>query len=201
MSQELIKGVGKKLNIDDNSIKVSKTIGKEVTIKLKDIVNIDYEEGTMSKNGLINIKWNENGKLLKENFMFRCFSNDIVKELVNGVNRFLEDTSKGLNIEEKEKVGVFQQLNKESREQIETKVKSKQVEKEKLIELENKGIPYCPKCKSTSLTTTNKKLSLGRAAVGGALLGGTGAVLGGLTSKKIDLVCMNCGHKFKLGKK
>lgn len=201
MSRELIKGVGKKLNIDDDSIIVSKTIGKDVTIKLKDIVNIDYEEGTMSKNGLINIKWNENGKLLKENFMFRCFSNDIVKEFVNGVNRFLEDTSKELIIEDKEKVGVFQQLNRESREQVETKLKSKQAEKEKLIELEKQGIPYCPKCKSTSLTTANKKLSLGRAAVGGALLGGTGAVLGGLTSKKIDLVCMNCGHKFKPGKK
>lgn len=201
MSRELIKGVGKKLNIDDDSIIVSKTIGKDVTIKLKDIVNIDYEEGTMSKNGLINIKWNENGKLLKENFMFRCFSNDIVKEFVNGVNGFLEDTSKELIIEDKEKVGVFQQLNRESREQVETKLKSKQAEKEKLIELEKQGIPYCPKCKSTSLTTANKKLSLGRAAVGGALLGGTGAVLGGLTSKKIDLVCMNCGHKFKPGKK
>lgn len=201
MSRELIKGVGKKLSIDDDFIIVSKTIGKDVTIKLKDIVNIGYEEGTMSKNGLINIKWNESGKELKENFMFRCFSNDIVKKFVNGVNRFLEDTSKELIIEEKEKVGVFQQLNRESREQVETKLKSKQAEKEKLIELEKQGIPYCPKCKSTSLTTANKKLSLGRAAVGGALLGGTEAVLGGLTSKKIDLVCMNCGHKFKPGKK
>ena len=37
--------------------------------------------------------------------------------------------------------------------------------------------------------------------MGGALLGGTGAVLGGLTSKKVELLCMNCGHKFKPGKK
>lgn len=201
MSRELIKGVGKKLNIDDDSIIVSKTIGKDVAIKLKDIVNIDYEEGTMSKNGLINIRWNENGKLLKENFMFRCFSNDIAKEFVNGINKFLEDTSKELIIEDKEKVGVFQQLNRESKEQIENRVKDKQEEKERLTKLEKQGIPYCPKCHSTSISTANKKLSLGRAAVGGALLGGTGAVLGGLTSKKIDLVCMNCGHKFKPVKK
>ncbi|MDU5211472.1 MAG: hypothetical protein E6441_17610 [Clostridium sp.] len=70
-----------------------------------------------------------------------------------------------------------------------------------MLKLQKEGIPYCPKCHSTSLTTTNKKLSVGRAAVGGALLGGTGAILGGLTSKKVELLCMNCGHKFKPGKK
>lgn len=74
-------------------------------------------------------------------------------------------------------------------------------EEKKLENLRKQGIPYCPKCHSTSLTTTNKKLSVGRAAVGGALLGGTGAILGGLTSKKVELLCMNCGYKFKPGKK
>ncbi|MGL4108314.1 hypothetical protein [Clostridium sp. LP20] len=73
-------------------------------------------------------------------------------------------------------------------------------EKEKLEDLKKQGIPYCPKCHSTSLTTKDKKLSVGRALVGGALIGGTGAVLGGLTSKKVELLCMNCGYKFKIGK-
>lgn len=74
-------------------------------------------------------------------------------------------------------------------------------DKERITDLKKQGIPYCPKCHSTSLTTTNKKLSVGRALVGGALIGGTGAVLGGLTSKKVELLCMNCGYKFKPGKK
>lgn len=90
---------------------------------------------------------------------------------------------------------------KKQMEKAEEKRKKKLEEKEHLKELDKQKVPYCPKCHSTSLTTANKKLSVGRAAVGGALLGGTGAILGGLTSKKVELLCMNCGHKFKPGKK
>lgn len=60
-----------------------------------------------------------------------------------------------------------------------------------------RGIVSCPKCGSTSITTSNKKLSVTRAAAGGALFGKAGAVLGGTSSKKIYNVCMNCGHKWK----
>lgn len=59
-------------------------------------------------------------------------------------------------------------------------------------------IPKCPRCKSTSLTYTTKKLSLGRAAVGYGLAGPAGGVLGGLTSKKGYAVCLNCGKKWKI---
>lgn len=72
---------------------------------------------------------------------------------------------------------------------------------------ENKkaGIVSCPKCGSTSITTTNKKLSASRGAAGtavGGLLGNVpgavaGAVVGSLSSKKIYNVCMNCGHRWK----
>lgn len=56
----------------------------------------------------------------------------------------------------------------------------------------------CPRCKSTSITYTTKKLSLGRAAVGAAVAGPAGAVIGGLTSKKGYAVCLNCGKKWKI---
>lgn len=66
------------------------------------------------------------------------------------------------------------------------------------------GIVSCPKCGSQSITTTNKKLSASRGAVGalaGSVLSVPGAIVGGavggLTSKKIYNVCMNCGHKWK----
>lgn len=59
-------------------------------------------------------------------------------------------------------------------------------------------IPKCPRCKSTSISYTTKQLSLGRAAVGGALAGPAGAVLGGVTSKKGYAVCLNCGKKWKI---
>lgn len=198
----LIKGVGKKITIGTDRIKVSKTIGKDIEIPLDNISSINYEKGTMSKNGNINIEWtNGEGSKLKESMMFRCFSNDIVEEATNGILKYLEDPNKTLVINEKEKIGVFQQINREGREQAIEKLEQKQKDKERLADLKKQGIPYCPKCNSTSLTTTNKKLSIGRAVVGGSLFGGAGAVLGGLTSKKIELVCMNCGHKFKPSKK
>lgn len=56
----------------------------------------------------------------------------------------------------------------------------------------------CPYCKSTSITYTTKKLSLGRAAVGYGLAGPAGGILGGLTSKKGYAVCLNCGKKWKI---
>lgn len=86
----------------------------------------------------------------------------------------------------------------------------KAMSKPKTAYKENKkrGIVSCPKCGSTSITTTNKKLSAKRgvagAVIGGALTGGVGAgvgaVAGGLSSKKMYNVCMNCGHRWKPGK-
>lgn len=58
-------------------------------------------------------------------------------------------------------------------------------------------VPRCPKCHSTSISYQNK-VSVGRAAVGGALAGPTGAVLGGLTGKKGYAVCLNCGKRWKI---
>lgn len=202
MEDVLINGVGKKITISNDIINLNKTIGKDIEIPLIKITNINYEKGTMSKNGTIKIEWNNNdGKLLKESIMFRCFSNNIVEEAIKRILRFLENPEEDLEINKKEKTGVFQQINIEAKEEATIKAEIKNEEKERLAKFKREGIPYCPKCKSTSLTTTNKKLSVGRAVVGGVLLGGVGSVLGGLTSKKVELLCMNCGNKFKLGKR
>lgn len=56
----------------------------------------------------------------------------------------------------------------------------------------------CPKCGSTSIQYTNKKLSVGRALVGDAVAGPAGAVLGGLSSKKGYAVCLKCGKQWKI---
>lgn len=67
----------------------------------------------------------------------------------------------------------------------------------------------CPKCGSTSITGQKKgygivKGGLGAAALGAAT-GGIGAIIGlgagNIGSKKIQCTCMNCGYKFKAGKK
>lgn len=57
----------------------------------------------------------------------------------------------------------------------------------------------CPKCKSTQLSAGDKGFSLGKAAVGGALLGGVGLLGGLIGSKKLMVGCMNCGHKWEAG--
>lgn len=66
------------------------------------------------------------------------------------------------------------------------------------------GVVTCPKCGSSSITTSNKKISVGK-GVAGAVVGslvnpvGTvvGAAVGATHSKKIYNVCMNCGHRWK----
>lgn len=55
----------------------------------------------------------------------------------------------------------------------------------------------CPKCKSTNLTANTKGFGLGKAAVGGILLGPVG-LLGGLFGSKTPVfICLNCGNQFK----
>lgn len=74
----------------------------------------------------------------------------------------------------------------------------KKAKKELIKENKSKGIACCPKCGSTSITTTDKKLSITRGIVGGAILGPIGAGVGALTSKKIYCVCLTCGHRWKI---
>ena len=70
-------------------------------------------------------------------------------------------------------------------------------------ENEEKGVFCCPLCGSTDLQVTggnNKKdFSLGKAVGGALLVGGVGALAGflGEGSDKADILCMNCGLKFK----
>ena len=62
----------------------------------------------------------------------------------------------------------------------------------------DKDVSCCPKCGSTSISTSNKKLNMNRAFIGGVLAGGIGAIIGGTTRKKIKCVCLTCGHKWKV---
>lgn len=64
-----------------------------------------------------------------------------------------------------------------------------------------KAYDYCPKCKLTPQGGIMKPIgertggfSVGKAAVGGVLLGPVGLVAGALGKKKVTLVCDNCGY-------
>lgn len=78
---------------------------------------------------------------------------------------------------------------------------SKLASKDRIKQMKKEGIAFCPKCKGTSIqyVERRKRLSLGRAATGGVLLGPVGAGVGAITSKKYKgfVKCMNCGHQWK----
>lgn len=98
--------------------------------------------------------------------------------------------------EEAAKRKMIAEEKREKRKEYERAV-NMYVDATKRIEKNNK-IVRCPKCKSTSIQYTNKKLSLGRAIVGDVVAGPAGAVLGGLSSKKGYAVCLNCGKRWKV---
>jgi len=58
------------------------------------------------------------------------------------------------------------------------------------------GVACCPKCGSTSLSANQKGFRPGRAVAGAVLTGGIGLVAGGIGAKKVEVTCLNCGHKY-----
>lgn len=106
---------------------------------------------------------------------------DIEKEIVEEKrNRYQEEQSKKRRIE---------------RDRLEACQNAKYERQQRAI---IKNMAKCPRCGSTSISYDTKKLSLGRALVGDAIAGSTGAILGGLSSKKGYGVCLKCGKRWKV---
>jgi tellurium resistance protein TerD len=57
----------------------------------------------------------------------------------------------------------------------------------------------CPKCRSTQVTANTQGFGLGKAAVGGILLGPVGLLGGLIGSNTITITCLQCGHRWKPG--
>lgn len=99
-------------------------------------------------------------------------------------------------------MGFMDKLKEQAKEINRKEVDRILAEKERIATLDAQGIPYCPKCKSESVQylDRHKKLSVGRAIVGTAILPGAGTVIGALTSKKHNGVmkCLKCGNEWKL---
>lgn len=55
----------------------------------------------------------------------------------------------------------------------------------------------CPKCESMNIAPSQKGFGLGKAAVGGLLLGPVGLLGGMIGRKKVEMVCQACGNKWK----
>lgn len=76
----------------------------------------------------------------------------------------------------------------------------KEQAKQRIKENRSAGIACCPKCGSTSLSANKKGFSLGKAAAGAFVAGPVGLVGGTMGANKLEITCLNCGHKFKPGK-
>lgn len=85
--------------------------------------------------------------------------------------------------------------NKRMEEIQEQKLQKKVLEQQASV---LRNMAKCPRCGSTSISYDTKKLSVGRVLVGDAIAGPTGAILGGLSSKKGYGVCLKCGKRWKL---
>lgn len=74
--------------------------------------------------------------------------------------------------------------------------------KQRIAENKAAGVACCPKCGSTSLSANKKGFGVGKAAAGVFLTGGAiGVLAGGIGANKVQVTCLNCGHKFFPGKK
>lgn len=124
-------------------------------------------------------------------------------------------------MEKKQEVEILtiDQLPEKQQElQIKIQLANLQAQQEQLAlqqqQLQMQRIQYdsivkCPKCGSTSITGQKKgfgvvKAGLGVAAglaTGGLAVAAIGAGAGNIGRKKIQCTCMNCGYKFKAGKK
>jgi len=77
-------------------------------------------------------------------------------------------------------------------------IKEKEEFKEEGKRLQESDELFCPKCHSKQVTYAGRKVSVGKAVVGGVAFGGVGAVLGGLSGKKGNMKCLKCGHTYKI---
>ncbi|SKA25321.1 hypothetical protein [Megasphaera cerevisiae] len=55
-------------------------------------------------------------------------------------------------------------------------------------------VSRCPRCHSTEHTAENKGFGYKKAALGGLALGPLGLLAGGIGSKKVEFICLHCGH-------
>lgn len=88
---------------------------------------------------------------------------------------------------------------KEQIKQMKEQIKAEQ--KERINKYKKEGIPYCPKCHSTHLKAQRKGFGVTKAAIGLCLTAPYGLLAGFIGSRKIELICLNCGYRFKPGRR
>lgn len=179
------------ITVDDSEISFEEKKGLSGKVKISDLERFEVTMGTFTEYGVLTLE--ANSKEVKIHFLSN-YNKDMKKlqERLGFQNINEPETVK------KEKEEKPRKTIAEMEAEMPESWKAKQAEKARVEQLKKDKIPFCPKCHSTSVTYRDKKLSVGRAVVGGAIAGGAGAVLGGLTSKKGKMKCLNCGHEWKI---
>ncbi len=94
-------------------------------------------------------------------------------------------------------MGIMDSVKNKLKENHEKFLDKMEQDKQRKKEMDEQGIPYCPKCLSTSLRDDKKGGSIIKGLVGGAIVGPVGLLAGGIGRNKIVLNCLKCGHKFR----
>lgn len=120
-----------------------------------------------------------------------------------------ELTAKGWVLTENSE-DVLNQYRTQKAEKAQARKEKRKEAYENLAKIESNGGIFqrhvrCPRCRSTNIQVVGqhkKGFSVGKAATGVVLTGGIGSLAGfaGKKTKKVDMICMNCGKQFKYKK-
>lgn len=215
--------VGKeKICSDDNNYLI-KALGYKLPLSIKDTVKVELDKGRLpfeeAKNLIEQQKLKDSIEHQKTLNQLRQQS-EIVKEeavvtsapknvepvsepepkVVDNANQELKSDNNTYSSHPDETANVTEQsVHEEKTSKLEKAVKVTSMIGSVINSMRQ---PHCPKCRSTNVQAVGqhrKGFSVGKAVAGTALSGGLGAIAGfaGKNTKKVDMICMNCGKKFR----
>lgn len=122
----------------------------------------------------------------------------------NKINYSVQTTNNNVITKEQMEMQIQMQQLKMQQQQLNIQAEQLRIQQQQF-----NSMIKCPKCGSTSISSNNKGYGVVKGGLGalalGTMTGGLGAVVGlgagNIGRKKVICTCMNCGHKFKAGKR
>lgn len=174
----LIKGILKKAIITNDKVKVGR-----LEIKKDEITEIKYQMATTWTQGFVTFCTNVGGQDVE-----KLEDANLDKNSIQFYKKRNEEVRKILEyFKDKVTLTDIQQAQKDAKEDLNQKEK----------ELKESGEIYCPKCLSTQIQAGKKGFRTGKAVAGSLIVGPAGLLAGSFGSKKVELMCLKCGHKWK----
>ena len=123
---------------------------------------------------------------------------------ISGLNTLYDVIQRGKAISIKEAITYLEELEYRRKiqeiqqQQLQVQQEALRIEQEKksqALEEERQKVK-CPECKSTQIQSGQKGFGVGKAIVGGIALGPIGVAAGAIGSRKVQLICIKCGHRW-----